>query len=122
LHKDSAAFPKTARLLTKPEYQQVFDWSCKSSDRWLVVLARPNEGDGARIGFAISRKSVKRAVDRNRIKRVLRETFRLNRADLPKLDFVVLCRAVVAETAHFVIRASFLAQLEKVRQRKCAES
>lgn len=118
----SIKFPKSARLLTESEYKEVFDLSCKSSDSLLIVLALNNGRARARLGLAISRKCARRAVDRNRIKRVIREAFRLSRAKLPGLDFVVLCRAVATESSNSALGASLLAQLEKVRQRKCAES
>jgi ribonuclease P protein component len=54
------------------------------------VLAREDEGQGGRIGLTVSRK-VGRAVWRNRVRRVLREFFRLNQAMLGKpLDIVVV--------------------------------
>jgi ribonuclease P protein component len=46
--------------------------------------------------LAISKKQVRRAVDRNRLKRLAREVFRRHRADLEGLDFVVMARARAA--------------------------
>lgn len=115
------AFPKSARLLTGSDYQDVFDLGCRSSDGLLVILARRNDCPGARLGLAISRKCAKRAVDRNRIKRIIRETFRLSRASLPGLDFVVLCRAIAVKSSNASLGASILVQFDNVRQRKCIE-
>ncbi len=59
------------------------------------MLATPNghECPGyGRIGLIIAKRHVKRAVDRNRIKRLVRESFRHRRAGLPSLDIVVLAR------------------------------
>jgi len=61
--------------------------------RWLAVP----EGN-ARLGLAVSRKVSKRAVERNRIKRVVRESFRAEREALPALDILVIARASAAGT------------------------
>ena len=55
--------------------------------RWLITSER-----GARLGLAVSRKVSKRAVQRNRIKRVVRESFRAEREVLPALDVLVIAR------------------------------
>ncbi len=47
-----------------------------SADRCFKVLARANECDGPRLGMAVSRQVDRSAVGRNRIKRVIRESFR----------------------------------------------
>ena len=52
--------------------------------------------DQARIGFAISKKHLGRAVARNRVKRLLRENFRVSRSGLPALDLVVLSQRELA--------------------------
>lgn len=89
----TARFPKRARLLKPAEFSRVFKDPIRSSDRLFTILAVPNtESDSARLGLAISKKHAKRAVDRNRIKRVVRETFRHQLPLLPVADFVVMAR------------------------------
>ncbi|EXJ17140.1 ribonuclease P protein component [Imhoffiella purpurea] len=56
-----------------------------------VVLYRYNELEQPRLGLAISKKCARRAVDRNRLKRIVRESFRIHRERLPGVDIVVLC-------------------------------
>ena len=71
-----ATFPVHARL-TKPfEFKRVFRNPVVSSDRCFKVMARRNNGDCSRLGMAVSRQVDRRAVGRNRIKRVIRESFR----------------------------------------------
>jgi ribonuclease P protein component len=71
-----ACFPRAARLLNPIEFKRVFKLNSVSSDRYFRVLARPNEAPYCRLGMAVSRQIDKRAVGRNRIKRVVRESFR----------------------------------------------
>jgi len=56
------------------------------------VLYRSNDRDDARLGLAISRKNSRLAVERNRLKRIIRESFRTHRAALRGLDIVVMNR------------------------------
>ena len=87
-----ARFPKRARLLKPAEFSRVFKKAHRSSDRQLTILAAPNDLDYPRLGLAISKKHAKRAVDRNRIKRIVRESFRQNLVALPAADFVVMAK------------------------------
>ncbi|MFY0663586.1 MAG: ribonuclease P protein component [Natronospirillum sp.] len=90
----SYGFPRTRRLLTPGDYRQVFDnVVVKAGTAEIFLLARSaSDQEGPRVGFIISRKNVRRAVARNRIKRVVREHFRHLPADYPKLDIIVMAR------------------------------
>lgn len=88
-------FQRKQRLNSAAEYNNVFKSSCRSRDSQFVVLARRNGRPFPRLGLAISRKTVKTAVSRNKIKRTIRESFR-NHADiLSGLDIVVLAQKQV---------------------------
>lgn len=87
-----ASFPKNARLLKAVEFNRVFDKPVRSSDRYFTVLARPNKLSHARLGMAFTKKKVKLAVARNRLKRISRESFRLSDEKFCA-DFVVLAGA-----------------------------
>lgn len=90
-------FPKSRRLLAARDYQRVFEGAVKSSDRYLTVLARANEVEVPRLGLAISKRQVRRAVDRNRLKRLARESFREHQQSLCGLDVVVLARSLATQ-------------------------
>ena len=79
------------RLAEKSDFSGVFDQAvCKHSTPELLLLARPNTGSVARLGVVVPKKNVRKAVARNRIKRVIRESFRLHKNQLPPWDIVVL--------------------------------
>ena len=85
-----ARLQKRARLLKADEFNRVFDKATRSSDQYFTVLARLNENGYPRLGLAISKKKAKLAVTRNRLKRLIRESFRLNQHELCSADFIVL--------------------------------
>ncbi|MGI9286824.1 MAG: ribonuclease P protein component [Pseudomonadales bacterium] len=87
------AFPKTARLCTPTDYQRVFQRAqFKVSSKAVLFLAVPNELSRPRLGLVIGKKNIRLAVQRNRIKRLVRESFRLRQHNIPTLDIVVLAR------------------------------
>lgn len=73
-------------------YQRVFRNPNRSADALFTVLASPNGRQTPRLGLAVSKKHLKLAVDRNRVKRLIRESFRNERAGMPAFDLVVLAR------------------------------
>lgn len=85
-------YPRCARLLRPVEYQWVFAEPVRAGSGRLVALARPNACGFARLGLAISRRKLRRANQRNRLKRVIRESFRHHRHGLGGIDVVVLPR------------------------------
>jgi len=100
-------FLRQHRLLTADDFSRVFKKPFRSSDCYLTILAvareKPSDENikidntdilSARLGLAISKKNTKRAVDRNRIKRLIRESFRQNKYKLPAIDLVVMAKPV----------------------------
>lgn len=83
------SFRKNQRLLTGAQYDRVFKKARRSRDRCFTVLVRPWNG-GARLGLAISKKHCRKATGRNRLKRIVRESFRLHQFELDGLDIVVM--------------------------------
>ena len=88
----SATFPKSHHLRRPSEFKAVYDAKTRAGDHALLVFARPNGLPYDRIGLSVSRKNGN-APRRARIRRLLREAYRLQRADLPTgLDFVLIPR------------------------------
>jgi ribonuclease P protein component len=63
----------------------------------LFARVRESSSNEPRLGFALSKRSLKHAVDRNRIKRLVRDSFRLHRMQLPRLDIVIITQSEVAQ-------------------------
>jgi ribonuclease P protein component len=87
-------FDKTRRLLKKSEYDFVFGKANKTATPEFIILHRDNSLGYARLGLALSKKMVAKACQRNRLKRVIRESFR-NRP-LPAMDIIFLARSGAA--------------------------
>ncbi|OBU16141.1 ribonuclease P protein component [Photobacterium aquimaris] len=79
-------------MLTPEHYKTVFQQAHRAGSPHLTILARSNEFDHPRLGLAVPKKQIKTAVDRNRFKRVVRESFRLKQHQLPACDFVVIAK------------------------------
>ncbi|TLF53819.1 ribonuclease P protein component [Halomonas urmiana] len=91
-------YPRQLRLLTAGDYRRVFETAAfKVHGRGLMALASPNALGHPRLGLIFSKKNVRRAVDRNRLKRIVRDSIRLQQQRLPAVDIVVLARRGVHE-------------------------
>ena len=113
-------FPREARLLQKSDYSRVFKQARRSADRNFTVLARRIPGNRARLGLAISKKIARHAVQRNRLKRLIRESFRHNQDALQGLDLVVMGRPGVVERNNEALTASLHRHWNTVIKR-CAD-
>jgi ribonuclease P protein component len=91
-------YPRQLRLLTAGDYRRVFETAAfKVHGKGLMALASPNVLGHPRLGLIFSKKNVRRAVDRNRVKRIVRDSIRLRQQRLPAVDIVVLARRGVHE-------------------------
>ena len=89
----SQDFSREKRLLTPRHFKAVFDSPTgKVPGKNLLLLARNNDLDHPRLGLVIGKKSVKLSVERNRLKRLMRESFRLNQDSLVGWDIVIVAR------------------------------
>jgi ribonuclease P protein component len=98
--------PKRRRLSRSAEFERVYRQGRSKGNRFLVLYAFPREedesrpdGEGPRLGLSVSRR-VGGAVDRSRVKRVLREAFWAEARRLPgDADYVVVARPDARELA-----------------------
>ncbi len=86
------SFSRRLRLTRADEFRQVFKQNFRRSDSYMTILVGNRQGDSPRLGFAIARKQIPKAVQRNALKRLFRESFRRNRPKLPQRDMVIMVR------------------------------
>lgn len=114
-------FPKSARLLRPAEFKNVFDDPVRFSRSGVIVLARRTPNPTGRLGLAVAKKHVKRAHERNRIKRLARETFRLHPIKGCGLDCVVMVRGGADKTSNEELRRALNAAWSRFCE-QCAAS
>ena len=111
------SFSRSNRLVHAQQYRQVFEHNFRIRDEYITLLIGHQRGDQPRLGFAIAKKQVKRAVDRNRLKRLFRESFRLNQQDLPDVDMVIMVRQNILKLTHSEIYLRLNKLWQKVIER-----
>lgn len=122
----SRSFGRDKRLLSPQQFKAVFDSpSGKVPGKHILLLARQNGLDHPRLGLVIGKKSVKLAVERNRLKRQIRESFRHHQDELGSWDVVLVARKGLGdlpnpEIAHHV--AKLWKRLSRTRPSPSAES
>ena len=108
-------FARESRLLTPGQFQAVFSKPIRFGSRHFTILITPSKlspdsDKNNRLGLAIAKKRVKLAVQRNRVKRIVRESFRLNQHKLPAIDMVVMVKSGIDQLDNQEINQ----QLEKI--------
>ncbi len=84
-------FSTDVRLRCAADYKGVFDGALfKVHQPHFLLLAIPTEQPKGRLGLVVAKKKVRRAHERNRVKRLARESFRLHQQQLVALDIVVM--------------------------------
>lgn len=119
----SQNFSRQKRLLEATHFKNVFDLPDKKlSTPYVLILIRKNKLEHPRLGLVIGKKSVKLAVQRNRLKRQIRETFRLNQHLLDNYDVVIVARKGFADVSNTELQLQFAKFWKKLSKRKVIES
>lgn len=104
----SRGFGREKRLLVPRQFKAVFDSpSGKVPGRNVLLLARDNALDHPRLGMVIGKKSVKLSVERNRLKRQIRESFRHNLELLAGWDIVIVAKRGLGDLENEELKQQF---------------
>jgi len=106
---DAQAFPRANRLTRAADYDVVFKQAKRSGDRFFTVLYCRNELGYPRLGLAIAKKRIRYAVARNRLKRIIRDSFRHAKNQLLGVDIVIMAR----DQTEQALNKELFASLEK---------
>lgn len=98
------SLPRTARLLKAGDFAALRGKSKRISARHFLAEFSTNDQPTCRLGQAVSRRVSKRAVDRNRIKRLVRESYRHVRGELPFVDILLIARSSAVNTSSCDLR------------------
>ncbi|MGQ0697132.1 MAG: ribonuclease P protein component [Panacagrimonas sp.] len=99
-------FPRAARLLRPIDFKRVISEGRKRRSASFTAFEQAGQSERARLGLTVSRKAMPRSVDRNRFKRIARESFRAA-APLPLCDVVIMA----APSARTAERSQLAAEL-----------
>jgi ribonuclease P protein component len=106
-------------LRTSAEFQAVFAEGKRISGRYFRLHARiPSDAVLARLGVAVSKRVDKSAVVRNRLRRQVKEAFRLQSGHLPAGDYVFVAKIEAAKAENRELRGDLLSALERAQTLK----
>ena len=90
--RSAVAFPKHSRLTKTDDFSSVFGFRKAIKSRHFLLhyrLQTADETTGARLGLVVAKRLLRHAVDRNLVRRLARESFRLMRGQLPSRDLIL---------------------------------
>jgi ribonuclease P protein component len=119
--RERLTFPAARRLRRKAEFDQLYARGKRLGNSHFGITLQPNELGLARLGTAVASKPFGGSVPRNRLRRLIRESFRLRQHELPPVDLVVSARPGAKGVAAAALRASLDGLWDKVKV-QCAPS
>jgi ribonuclease P protein component len=102
-------FPAHKRLRRKAEFDAAYARGRRFGNGFFAVTASSNDKHGARLGMAVAVRTAGSSVERNRIRRIIRESFRLHQPALPAVDIVVSAKPKARAAQGAELRASLAA-------------
>ena len=102
----SLRLPPERRMRRPAEFKRAYSSGKRLGNEFFTVNAQPNDLGCARLGMSIAARILRRAVDRNRVRRLIRESFRMHQQQLPSLDIIIGARAGTGKADRAHLRAS----------------
>ena len=115
-------FPAHKRLRRKSEFDAAYARGRRFGNGFFAVTASSNDKFGARLGMAVAVRTAGNAVERNRIRRIVRESFRLHQHALPSVDLVVSARPKARGAPGAELHASLVELWKNIIDHKIAGS
>ncbi len=109
-------FKPEQRLRCEEDYDAVFSNPLRSRDQFFLLLTRKNKKSNTRLGLIVSKKKIRRAVSRNRVKRIIRDSFRLHQHQLPSVDVIVLAYKQADAADSLTLRQSLKSHWQKLQR------
>jgi ribonuclease P protein component len=111
------SLPKQAIIVKTDDFSSVFSLRKRIASRYLVMRYRVNALQAPRLGLIVAKKTAKLAVQRNYMKRVLRELFRLNQHLLPAVDLVIQVQKPFEKPDFMQIKQEFEQLMQKLAKK-----
>ncbi len=108
---------KQAKIVKTDDFSSVFNLRKRIASQYLVMRYRVNALGAPRLGLIVSKKTAKLAVQRNYMKRVLRELFRLNQHHLPNVDLVVQAQKTFEKPDFMQVKQEFELLMQKLAKK-----
>jgi ribonuclease P protein component len=110
-------FTDAQRLRCAADFKAVFDAALfKVHQPSFLFLAIPTSLQSSRLGLVVAKKKVRRAHERNRVKRLTRESFRLHQSHLPHLDIVVMPKVGIEAVSNQALHAQLTTAWQKLQR------
>lgn len=109
-------FPGRAKLIKTDDFSSVFNFRKRISGPFLAIHYRQNQLAWPRLGLVVAKKIARLAVQRNYMKRVLRELFRLRQQQLQPVDLVIRPHRLFKHADYPAIQQEFsdlIAQIQR---------
>jgi ribonuclease P protein component len=119
--RERLTLPAERRLRRKAEFDAVYTHGRRLGNAHFSVVVYESGAGAPRLGLAVSKKAAGSSVERNRLRRLVRESFRLHQHSLPPVDLVVSARPTARGVDNRELHASLAALWKRVRQ-QCASS
>jgi ribonuclease P protein component len=108
---------KQAKMIKTDDFSSVFNFRKRISSQYLAMHYQPNALQRPRLGLVVGKKTAKLAVNRNYMRRVLREFFRLQQHEICHVDLIVRVQKMFSKVDFIQIKQEFNTLIEKINQR-----
>lgn len=105
-HAVRYSLPATRRMRRPAEFKGAYAHGKRYTNEFFTANAQANDLTWARLGMSIAARILRRAVDRNRVRRLIRESFRMHQQQLPALDIVIGARSAAGTADRARLRAA----------------